>query len=146
MPCLWLVSFHCELAFVPVAVAYLFLVRSMRRVALIVIVTLASLVCQPAHADISQDHAQQLAQTYFVRYFHIGCGGVGVPTLRGDRWEAPLRLGVAGTFSGYVYVDSRTGDVSSRGHPVASAASLEAYSAELKRRARESKSKKHAGT
>jgi hypothetical protein len=110
------------------------------------VATLVFLIVSPAHADISRDHAHQLAATYFVRYFAIGCGGVGVPVFRGDHWDAPLQLGYAGTFSGYIRVNARTGQVSSDHYPVASAASLEAYSAELKRRARQSKLKKRQKT
>ena len=113
----------------------------MTRVALIGIAV--ALVTSSAHADISQEHAHQLAATYFVRYFHIGCGGVAVPIFRGDHWDAPLHLGVAGTFSGYIRVDARTGQVSSDRYPVASAASLEAWSADLKRRARKNHLDEH---
>ena len=112
----------------------------------LIIGTVVFLIVSSGHAEISRNQAHQLAATYFVRYFDIGCGGVGIPVLRGNHWDAPLQLGFAGTFSGYIRVDARTGQVSSDRYPVASAASLEAYSAELKRRARQSKLKKHQKT
>jgi hypothetical protein len=97
-------------------------------------------------AGVSKDRAHQFAADYFVRYFRIGCGGVGVPTLHGARWEAPLHLGAAGTLSGYIYVDAQSGAVSygrpSSQFPVASAASLEAWAADLKERARKARSQR----
>ena len=117
----------------------------MRRVVIVLLLVLAGSL--PLHADgISQDRAHQLASDYFVRYFQIGCGGVGVPSLHGDHWEAPLHLGVAGTLSGYIQVDARTGAASygrpSAQFPLASAASLEAWAADLKERARRARLKK----
>jgi hypothetical protein len=95
------------------------------------------LACQFAFAagEITQDRAHQLAATYFARYFSEGCGGVDVPILRGTTWEAPIRLGVAGTLSGYTHVDRRTGTVSYGSYPTVSAQSLEAWSTALRNRA-----------
>ncbi len=91
-----------------------------------------------ASGEISRDRAHHLAADYFARYFLEGCGGVASPILRGDHWEAPLRLGAAGTLSGYIRVDRRSGSVwygrASQTYPMVSAESLEAWAASLKKR------------
>jgi hypothetical protein len=91
-------------------------------------------------SDMAQDRAHQLASDYFVRYFRIGCGGVGSPTFHGDHWEAPVHIGAAGTLSGYIHVDGHTGEVSygraCAKFPVVSADSLEAWAVSLKKQTR----------
>ena len=109
--------------------------QPMKTTLLAICAVLASEVVFAARNEIAQDRAHQLAASYFARYFEEGCGGVAVPTLRGSYWEAPIRLGFAGTLSGYIHVDRRSGTVSSDGHPTVSAQSLEAWSASLHKRA-----------
>jgi len=83
-------------------------------------------------AEITQNHAQEVANYYFARYFpDIGCGGARRPTLRGDYWESVVAIGEGAEPSGTIRVHRSTGTVSyqgSLGHrPSDSAESLDRW-------------------
>lgn len=65
---------------------------------------------------ITQNRAHEIACLYFSRYFpREGCGGAGLPVLRGGIWESDVRLGYAGKRSGVIRIDRLTGRVSYSG-------------------------------
>ena len=94
-------------------------------------------MCAPVVAadGISADRAWRLGQTYYMRYLS-GCGGVGTVVQRGEYWLAPVHVGYAGTFHGYIRVDRRTGIASYGWHPTVSAQSLDSWFASVTKRPR----------
>jgi hypothetical protein len=91
-----------------------------------------SQVLVAADAEITQNHAQEVANYYLARYFpEIGCGGARRPTLRGEYWESAVAIGEDAKPSGTIRVHRFTGTVSYQGplghRPSASAESLDRW-------------------
>jgi hypothetical protein len=79
----------------------------------LVAVSPASAGLQRSSRTITAEEASRLAVAY--TFVHVtGCGGTKVPISRGDHWEVPLRVGVAGAHEGALRIDMRTGTVSYR--------------------------------
>ncbi|HWY39695.1 MAG TPA: hypothetical protein VNX27_02765 [Chthoniobacterales bacterium] len=111
--------------------------------ALTVTLMLVAAVAMSAVAgeEITQSRAHQIAAYYYGRYFpREGCGGTGLPELRGDYWESIVRLGYAGKPSGIIRIHRLTGKVSYSGpyflKPPTSANSLERWAKRLDERTR----------
>lgn len=91
--------------------AYLWLVRLMKRIATFAALTFGALLSVQA-GDISARDAWRLASSYSLCVVGMGCGGVGTPILHGTSWEVPVLFGFAGTPHGSIRVNKASGFVS----------------------------------